>query len=238
MTRKDFRYILAFLSAGMYFFSCKSIQTAPEIPSDIYIVSSKDYAMLDSGAKQLPSQTRIKIEVEESDGIPSLKPISEKFSPLEINMSSIENLKIYRYTFDVDILTIPFKIRPSVKGFPQQLNPNFSAAVYLGRRRDSYRISSLNTRGSKKLKVSGVGYGYGGFIGLGAVTMNPFVTEQQIDYEYDGLVINGGFAGIYDAKKFNLGFAIGADFLLDKNNKSWIYQGKPWLGLLFGINLN
>ena len=238
MIRKGFHYMLAMFVAGMYFCSCKSVQTVTEIPTDIYTVSSKEYNMLDSVAKQVPSQKRIKIEVEESDGTLSLKPISEKLSPLEIKMSSIQNLKIYRYTFDVDILTIPFKIRPSVKGFPQQLNPNFSAAVYLGSRRDSYRISSLNARGSQKFKVSGVGYGYGGFIGLGAVTMNPFVTEQQIDYEYDGFVINGGFAGIYDAKKFNLGFALGADFLLDKNNKSWIYQGKPWFGLLFGINLN
>lgn len=239
MIRKGFHYMLSMLVAGMYFCSCKSVQTVTEIPTDIYTVSSKEYNMLDSVAKQVPSQKHIKIEVEETtDGILSLKPISEKVIPLEIKMSSIQNLKIYRYTFDVDILTIPFKIRPSVKGFPQQLNPNFSAAVYLGRRRDSYRISSLNARGTQKFKVSGVGYGYGGFIGLGAVTMNPFVTEQQIDYEYDGFVINGGFAGIYDAKKFNLGFAVGADFLLDKNNKSWIYQGKPWFGLLFGINLN
>lgn len=235
MTRKGFHYMSAILVAGMCFFSCKSVQTVTEIPSDIYTVPSKEYTILDSGAKRITSEKLIKIEIEESDGILSLKPVSERFSSLAINMSSIENLKFYRYTFDVDILTIPFKIRPSVKGFPQQLNPNFSAAVYLGRRRDSYRISS---KGSKKFKVSGVGYGYGGFIGIGSVTMNPFVTEQQIDYEYDGFVINGGFAGIYDAKKFNLGFAVGADYLLDKNNKNWIYQGKPWFGLLFGINLN
>lgn len=235
---KKFYYILAILSVGMYFCSCKSVQTVTEIPSDVYTVSSREYSTLDSGSTKLSSQKRIKVEVEETDGNLSLKPVSENLSPLEIKMSSIENLKIYRYTFDVDILTIPFKIRPSVKGFPQQLNPNFSAAVYLGRRRDSYRIRSLTSRNSKKFKVSGVGYGYGGFIGMGAVTMNPFVTEQQIDYEYDGFVINGGFAGIYDAKKFNLGFAVGADYLLDKNNRDWIYQGKPWFGLLFGINLN
>lgn len=230
--------MLAMLVAGIYFCSCKSVQTVTEIPTDVYTVSAKEYTLLDSVAKQLPSQKHIKVEVEETNGIVRLKPVSQKLSSLEIKMSSIKNLKIYRYTFDVDVLTIPFKIRPPVKGFPQQLNPNFSAAIYLGRRRDSYRISSAKPRGSKKFKVSGVGYGYGGFIGLGAVTMNPFVTKQQLDYEYDGFVINGGFAGIYDAKKFNLGFAVGVDYLLDKNNTNWIYHGSPWFGLLFGVNLN
>ena len=236
--RKGFHYMLAVLLAGMYFCSCKSLQTVNEIPADVYIISSKGYTTLDSGLKRINSQGHINIDVEETDGELSIKPVSEKSIPRKIKMSEISDLKIYRYTFDVEILTIPFKIRPSVMGFPQQLNPNFSAAVYLGHRRDSYRIRSLKSRGTKKFKVSGVGYGYGGFIGLGAVTMNPFVTEQQIDYEYDGFVINCGFAGIYDAKKFNLGLAIGADYLMDKNQTNWIYQGRPWFGLLFGINLN
>lgn len=238
MMKRKFQYMLVILIASMAFTSCKSVQTVREIPVDVYTASSKEYEALDSNLKQQPAQRRIRIEVEEIDGTLSIKPVSEGFKPLEIKLSDIQNFKIYRYTFDVDVLTIPFKIRPSIKGFPQQLNPNFSAAVYLGRRRDSYHIKSLTTRNSKKLKVSGVGYGYGGFIGLGAVTMNPFVTSQQIDYEYDGFVLNGGFAVIYDAKKFNLGFAIGIDYLVDENRKNWIYQGKPWFGLLFGINLN
>ncbi len=88
------------------------------------------------------------------------------------------------------------------------------------------------------VKITGVGYGYGGILGIGGVTMNPFVTHNKINYEYDGFVITGGLAGIYDAKKFNLGLALGTDLLLDKNRKFWLYQGKPWLGFLFGINLN
>lgn len=217
--------------------SCKSIHAVSEIPADTYSVSAKNYFALNSMEK-MPSQKRITVEVEETDSVLSLKPLSGKIKPVSIKMSSIENLNLYRYTFDIDILTIPFKIRPSVSGFPEQLNANFSAAVYLGRRRDTYHVRSVGPRNAKKIKVSGVGYGYGGFIGIGTVTMNPFVTTQYIDYEYDGFVLNGGFAGIYDAKKFNLGLAVGADYLVDKNRKHWIYQGKPWFGILFGINLN
>ena len=35
-----------------------------------------------------------------------------------------------------------------------------------------------------------------------------------------------------------LGFAVGADRLLDRNADRWIHEGKPWLGLVFGLNLN
>ncbi|WP_157766391.1 hypothetical protein [Pedobacter ginsengisoli] len=32
--------------------------------------------------------------------------------------------------------------------------------------------------------------------------------------------------------------SLGLDMLTDKNRTNWIYQGKPWVGILFGITLN
>jgi hypothetical protein len=219
-------------------YSCKSIHAISEVPADAYLVNFKDYSSLDSTIGKAASGHKIKMDIEQTDSLLKLTPYTGGRKPLTVKLSQISSLKIYRNTFDIDVLTVPFKIRPSVKGFPEQLNANFDAALYLGRRRDNYEISNVRTKGESKLHLTGVGYGYGGFIGLGSVTMNPFVTNQAIDYEYDGFVLNGGFAGIYDAKKFNIGLAIGADFLVDKNRRNWIYQGKPWLGVLFGINLN
>lgn len=238
MVRKRLGFLKISIIICFNLFGCRSINTVTEIPADIYSLSAKKYAALDTTAQIQPIQKRIFVDVKEKDSILNLQPLSERLKPLNVKMYSIQNLKLYRYTFDVDILTIPFKIRPSVGSFPEQLNANFSAAIYLGRRRDGYQVKSIGPKNSRKFKVNGVGYGYGGFLGIGSVTMNPFVTNQYIDYEYDGFVLNGGFAGIYDAKKFNLGFAVGADYLVDKNRKNWIYQGKPWFGILFGINLN
>ena len=178
------------------------------------------------------------IEVEQADSLLKISPEQTQLKPFDLKLNDIKQLKMHRYTFDIDVLTVPFKIRPSVKGFPQQLDANFDAALYIGRRRDNYTIEKATSKRASKSRITGAGYGYGGFVGIGSVTMNPFVTNQTIDYEYDGFVLNGGFAGIYDAKKFNIGLAIGTDFLVDKNRRNWIYQGKPWLGVLFGINLN
>jgi hypothetical protein len=68
--------------------------------------------------------------------------------------------------------------------------------------------------------------------------MNPWVTNYQIDSEYDGLVWFNGFAGIIGVDNYSIGLAIGWDNLLDQNRRFWYYQQKPWLGLTFGININ
>ncbi|WP_152969733.1 hypothetical protein [Pedobacter sp. Hv1] len=231
------QHLLAIVMAGMALPCCKSMQTVNEIPAAIYTVSPKKKSTIDSGTKDFQAPAHFKADVEETDGILQIKPLTEQLLPIELTMNPVQNLHIYRYTFDIDILTMPVKVRPAVKSFPAQLNADFSAAIYFGYRKDSYNIQS-GTTGNSKFKINGAGYGYGAFIGIGSVTMNPFVTNQHIDYEYNGFVLNGGFAGIYDAKKFNLGLAIGIDHLADKNRKSWIYQDQIWFGLLFGINLN
>ena len=213
---------------------CSTLRQVDELPPDTYVLPGKVLVPKSDIMKRTPE--KIKATLQLTDSALIIKPVLPGEPLLYLNLQEPQNLKFYRRTFDVDVLTIPFKIRPSVQSFPEQLNSNFSAALYLGRRFDYYHLKS-----KKKVKsnfISGFGGGYGGFLGLGAVTMNPFVTQNAINYEYDGFVLTGGAAGIYDAKKFNLGLAVGTDFLVDKNRRVWIYHRKPWFGLLFGINLN
>lgn len=217
-------------------FSCRSIHAINTLPADTYLIKAKYYNILDTASQK--SQV-VRMDVEQiSDTVIAFTPLTGNGKAIMVNLWDIKQMQLHHNTFDIDILTVPFKIRPSVRGFPEQLTADFDAALYLGRRRDNYTIKTVKTRGHNKLQLTGAGYGYGGFIGLGSVAMNPYVTRNAIDYEYDGFVINGGFAGIYDAKRFNIGLAVGTDFLVDKNRSSWIYHGKPWVGVLFGIDLN
>lgn len=218
--------------------SCKSLHQIEKIPEDTYLMSAEQYSKLDAASKPLIGQKTIQIEVDRSDTILKIVPVLTQLKPLELKLDNIDQIKLHRYTLDIDVLAVPFKIRPSVEGFPAQLDANFDAALYIGRRRDNYSIKKTKSRRSSKTHISGEGYGYGAFVGIGAVAMNPYVTRQLINYEYSGLVFNGGIAGIYDAKRFNIGLAIGADILMDRNRTNWIYQGKPWIGVLFGIDLN
>ena len=234
-----FRY-LKIIFISLLISSCTRLHHIESLPKDVYTISDASVMLRpdsSDGVKQNRRNIR-KVEVEQTDSILTFTPQNRLFPARSFSLSQINNLRLHRHTFDIDILTIPFKIRPSAEGFPEQLNANFSAALYLGRRRDIYRVKTGFHHSRRISKISGVGLGYGGFVGLGGVTMNPFVTRGKIAYEYDGMVITSGLAAVYDAKKFNIGLALGTDFLVDKNRQDWLYQGKPWFGVLLGINLN
>lgn len=217
--------------------SCASIQEIEKLPADNYHIPAKSYLSI-ANSLLPPNKKKVPVNAEEINGVLYISPESAELSAIEIQKNAIEDLKLHRYTLDIDVFTVPFKVRPAVNSFPPQLSPNFSGAMYVGRRHDYFQIKAMPNRKQQPVKITGVGFGYGGLLGFGSVTMNPFVTQGQINYEYDGLVLSSGLAGIYDAKKFNIGVAIGTDFLQDKNRHHWLYQSKPWLGFIFGIDLN
>lgn len=141
--------------------------------------------------------------------------------------------------FDLDVFTIPFKARPPQGPVPVQLNTNFNAALYFGRRLDFYHVNSrLLLDGHQEPQIRTVGLGYGIFTGLGSTTITADVTQQLNRAEYEGFVVHAGAAAIYDARIFNLGLAVGADQLLGPDGRHWLYQRKPWFGVLFGLDLN
>lgn len=158
----------------------------------------------------------------------------------EPNASDLLNQYTFsKKSFDVDILTIPFKYRPYTAHLPNQLNTNFNGAVYLGYRADGYRLNYQKTPlHIYQNTITHYGYSVGIFGGLGATAMNPWVTQNQISLEYDGVVFTKGIAAIVGIDKFNFGLGIGLDHLLDHNQKFWIYQNKVWIGLTLGLNLN
>lgn len=142
-------------------------------------------------------------------------------------------------SFDLDVVTILFKYRPSTSNFPNQLNTNFNGVGYIGYRSDLYRLSSEKTAlNTLQKNISHFGYSLGIFGGLGATFMSPYVTNNSIATEYDGVLITKGIAGLIGIGNLTFGAAIGFDHLLDKNHKQWIYQAKPWIGFTVGLNLN
>ncbi len=228
--------ILLFIMMAFLFNGCTTLNGIKSIQSDVYLVPAGQFQELTGMKPEHGQKAKVNLIAKDSGFV--FSSLSDNFPDKSVEFLDVKRLTLYKYTLDIDILTIPFKIRPSVKGFPTQLNPNFSAALYLGKRIDRYNIQRRMEYNKPVLNVKAAGFGFGIFTGPGTVTMNPFVTRNAINFEYDGFVMSGGFAGIYDAKRFNLGLAVGMDYLVDKNRKEWIYQNKPWIGILFGLNLN
>lgn len=142
-------------------------------------------------------------------------------------------------TFDIDFITIPLKFRPIQSGVPPQLMTEISGAVYLGLRTDKYIINyKTNRLGKSDRIINHHGFSLGLLTGFGNTPMNPTTTDENIAQEYDGIVWTKGVAGIFAVNAITMGIAIGFDNLLDGNRRYWVYEGKPWVGLTLGLNLN
>jgi hypothetical protein len=88
-----------------------------------------------------------------------------------------------------------------------------------------------------KRKIDHLGYSFGLFMGLGETPVSSSVTQNQINYSYDGVVWQNGVSAILGINSFTLGLGLGFDQLLDTNRDIWIYERKPWVGLQLGIKL-
>lgn len=162
-----------------------------------------------------------------------------RFSKQELDAAKTNGKTFRRSSFDLDLLTIPFRLRPAMQGVPLQLNTNINASAYLGYRNDYHIISYKKGKLKQSDRtVHHYGYSAGLFSGIGNTFMSPTNTAGAINQEYDGVTWLKGIAGFVAVNNYTLGVAIGMDHLLDENNNTWIYQGKLWYGLAFGINLN
>lgn len=142
-------------------------------------------------------------------------------------------------SFDIDLLTVPVKFLFAQQDVPNQLTTNFQGVFYLGYRNDFYSISYRNRPLSgPERRIRHFGSSFGIFGGLGATAINPWVTGDAVNIEYDGVVFSRGLAWIIGFNNLNVGLAFGIDYLLDRNRSVWIYQNKPWIGTAIGINLN
>lgn len=147
--------------------------------------------------------------------------------------------RYWKTGLDIDVFTIPFKYRPTTGSFTPQLSNHLNGALYLGYRKDTYELSyKRNPIGKLNQRVTHFGFSGGLATGIGVTPLNPWVTDNQISVEYDGFIWSKAICVLVGIEKLNFGLALGIDHLLDRNKEYWIYQGKPYLGLTVGLNLN
>ncbi len=239
--KQYFLAILLLLSIGMY--SCGVIHDTPKnafanglysgviynkIRAKVYVENVEDSIYIRPlviGSRPISIDTAIKLQV----FLPKLVLEAPRQSSYTLRQTS----------FDVDLMTVPFKVRPSMRSVPAQFNTDLNGVVYFGYRSDLYRLHyNRNPLNHYNREVSHYGFSFGGFTGIGGTAVNPTVTENNTDREYDGVVWMKGVAAIIGINNITIGLALGWDTLLDADHKFWIYQGKPWIGFAFGLNLN
>ena len=236
--------ILNFL-LGVLFTSCSLLKDSPKYQLADGYYRSNIFKKKSKKVYVYNEEESIRVyPLKKKDGTNSFVVDTSKKSRLSFpQFKSDSLLKTHSFTqgsFDIDFLTLPFKCRFSTHGFPPQFNSSLlNGAVYLGYRTDMYRLKYKSNPFRQFIRQKNhYGFSIGAFSGLGGTTMNPWVTKNQISYEYDGIAWSKGISAIVAIDNFTVGLAVGWDNLLDHNEKYWIYQGQPWLGLAFGLNLN
>jgi hypothetical protein len=159
-----------------------------------------------------------------------------------INISSIKSGSyLYNSTFvktsvDIDLSTALLKFRPAMADVAPQLSANLNGIFYTGFRKDFYRIKShISQISAVNTFVRHTGFDFGIFAGIGITPVNSTVTMNRTTQEYDGIVFQKGFSIFATYESMSIGLALGFDNLLDNNKNIWIYNQKPWIGLVLGI---
>ncbi|MBK8346675.1 MAG: hypothetical protein IPL08_03305 [Saprospiraceae bacterium] len=139
----------------------------------------------------------------------------------------------------LNMTTVLFKFRPSTSEVAPQLNTDFNAAIYSGWRTDSYFVNSKETPlGHCTYQIVRRSYDIGMLFGTGSTLISPFTTKSAFALEYNGMILQGGLAGSIQSSFASFGLSAGVDYLIGPQRKIWIYQQKPWIGLVVGIALN
>jgi hypothetical protein len=230
-----------FFVAVLLLTGCGFLQSSPKYRFSEGYYKSRLFHKKEKNVYVLPSEDTIKIYTAKSLGKDSVDPVRSlkvAFLP-DKKPLQFPTYRFYKNTLDVDVLSILFKYRPAVGGFPRQFNTTLNGAVYLGYRNDSYHLSYCQTPFRVfRRRITHFGYSFGVFTGFGSSRIDPFVTNNNIAIEYDGVVNLSGVAFIVGVNNLSLGITGGVDYLLDQNRKFWVNHQKPWFGLSVGLNIN
>jgi len=234
-------YIYLLLSLKLLFSGCNILQDVPHDELD-----RGEYEILDSDKQSgkiyadWSNDTLLLYFLKNLTGNEKKQVLTDTLIfPDRIVFNDYNSVKLVKTSFDLDFITILFKYRPGQENLPRQLNSDLSGGIFMGYRRDIFNLDyEKSPLELFNREIMHFGYSFGIFTGIGATAMNPWVTNNNIADEYEGVVWMNGLAGIVGVGQFTLGLTIGWDYLLDHNRNFWLYQNKPWLGLSVGINLN
>ena len=202
-----------------------TLKTEDSVTQQVYTKVSGDsltvYPLTPSGLTKTPDVTRFS-----ATGISDVSAGNYFFKS-----------RFTRNSIDVDLTTILLKYRPEQMEVPNQLSSNINAALYIGLRKDFFKMMSYKTPLKEEYSfLRQTAFDAGLFAGIGITPVNPTVTSGTVNIEYDGIVFQKGIAGYITFDNMSIGITLGFDTLLDKNKGAWLFNEKPYLGIAIGIS--
>lgn len=207
--------------------SCASQKITKQLP-----LKSGHYVVKTPG--QEPMKSYLHME-DDSITVFESKPDGSFGSPSTL----LNNSLVLDRSFDIDVLTMPFKFRPAEPGFPRQLTADFNGNIYMGYRSDRYRTHFVKTPFGMEKDIKHKAFTAGLFGGVGTTFVSPWTTtDPNFEDEYQGFILSHGISTMVGIDNLTVGVAVGWDYLTDRDKDIWIYQNKPWIGLALSLNIN
>lgn len=149
------------------------------------------------------------------------------------------NFSLSSQSLDIDFIYMPLKFRPQTSQVPAQLNTNLNGQLYVGWRIDKVKFEyNRLVKNDWYLDRKKFAFSSGIILGGGGTFISPTTTLQNYGGEYDGLVCTLGIATIFDYNNLTFGGTVAIDYLTNPHSNIWIYQRKPYIGLVIGLNIN
>lgn len=151
--------------------------------------------------------------------------------------SSKESFRYRTSGIAIQTLGIPFKFRGSINDtLPRQVETGFSGTLSVAwkfnwnvfRPEKNYLGKNTNTI-SLALGIIP--------IGLGTVTLKKENTFSEIVLPRTALVYSNGAFVMFGVNNINFGIAGGFDWATGPEASKWMYQKKPWAGIVVGFDI-
>jgi hypothetical protein len=220
------KLILALLSGALLWSSCASNKITQQLP-----IKSGNYLVKTPQAKPWKAYVQI-----QDDSIAVYRATAD--GSFESPLALVDNSVLIDRGLDVDVLTVPFKYRPSAADFPRQLTTDFNGNIFLGLRSDRYREHLIKTPAGMQKDIKHKAFTAGVFGGIGTTFVSPWTTDNRTTDEYQGFILSHGLSAMVGIDNLTVGLGVGWDFLTDRDKNIWIYQNKPWLGMTLSLNIN
>lgn len=147
--------------------------------------------------------------------------------------------KLHKQSFDLDVVYIPVKLRFQQDTIPTQISSNLNAQIYLGLRWDFSNLSYQKLMSNRwLLQKKHFAISTGLVFGVGGTSISYYNTKNKYSGQYDGIVLTSGVSTILAYKNLTFGGSLCIDQLTNQHKNVWIYQKKPYFGLVVGLNIN
>lgn len=147
-----------------------------------------------------------------------------------------KELKYWTKTRVLQAITIPMKIRFKHNDIPAQISTSFNAGIAYGYQfNKSYLRNEYYPNLTSQIENK-VSYTIAGFGGLTPISLKPSNTDNKLNAEESILGIDYGLIFLVSINKINTGVCVSLDTPVQKDGRYWIYNTKPWLGVVLGID--